>query len=467
MVLSGHRLLRIFPPAALLVFALGAAGFARAAEPGDLAGTLPEDSLPELKAILATALQRSPQALEAQFGIEQREAGRMRERAARLPSLGANFNYGSTELKESGNNTTSSRDNGLFYSVNLSQPVFHWGALKNQSDIARINVLLAEKNLAKVYRDLAVLLRRMYLGLVAEKASLKQGREALRLQRENIAVLKERLARGAISPAEVAGEELRLRESTLQQDRREADFLTSRASFSRVAGVPPIAESAIADELPRPVFSAALTTALSAAVLRDGAKSTLEAEMLDLRVREALLRYRIERVRLLPKFSASYNYSLENTTTVGTSVGQRAVDRQTVGIGGSWAIFDGLATRAAKLDAKIGQRIAEARREAELAALQGQVQALERQLKLDAEQLELVEIRRGMALEGLRRVTEEVALGNIAKGEIDRQQNGVLAAEAQAFQARAALLARWSEFVALAGADPVLQNLPVRHAREK
>jgi len=96
-----------------------------------------------------------------------------------------------------------------------------------------------------------------------------------------------------------------------------------------------------------------------------------------------------------------------------------------------------------------------------------EAQALERQLKLDVELLELADIRRALAVEGRKRVADEVALGKMAPGEVDRAQVGILAAEANALASRAAFLDRWSSFVSVAGDDPVLNNLPVRHVRPK
>lgn len=429
---------------------------------------MPEDYLPALRPILVTALQRSPQVVEANLLIEIREANRMAADAARLPNLGANINYGIREEAISGRANSSSRDQGLNYNVGLNQHIFHWGALKNQSDIARINLLLAEKNLVKAYRELGVLLRRQYLNLIVTKARVRQSRESVKVLNDNVNVLKQRLARGEVSPAQVAGEELRGKEASYEMRRMEGDLFTARRTFSRLAGIPTLEEDAIPNEIPNPVYSSDLTTALSSALLRDGAKSTLEAEMHDLRVREALLRYNIERVRLLPKFTLGASYSLQNTTNIiNNLVDQRAVAQQSVSLGANWAIFDGFAARAAKREARASQRVIEARREVALDVLLEEVQALERQLKLDAELLELSDIRRALAVEGRKRIADEVALGKMAPGEVDRAQVGILAAEANALASRAAFLDRWSSFVSVAGDDPVLNNLPVRHVRPK
>jgi outer membrane protein TolC len=142
MVLSGLTFQRVVTRAVFLLFYLVAFSSARG-QASDVAGTMPEDYLPQLKQILAAATERPPHLIESLFLIEAREAGRISANAARLPSLGSNINYGSTELSESGDSSTRSRDQGLFYNVGLNQAIFHWGALKNQSAIARIHLLLA------------------------------------------------------------------------------------------------------------------------------------------------------------------------------------------------------------------------------------------------------------------------------------------------------------------------------------
>ncbi|WP_414663826.1 TolC family protein [Horticoccus sp. 23ND18S-11] len=464
MVFSGLTFQRVVLRAVLALLA----GSCLRAQPAELAGTMPEDYLPDLKRILATAMNRSPLVIAPLFEMELRDIYRIRDRAARLPSLRGDLNYGSTEVSESGNSSSRSRDQGFFYNLGMGQALYHWGALKNQTAISRINQLIAAKSFEKAYRELAVLLRQSYLTLIVQQAKLRQGREALRIQGESLAVMRERLALGGVSSAEVAGAELAKREADLEIAKLDADLISARRTFARLAGIGELSEDALPTDIPRPAFSAALATVLTATLLRDHAGSTLEAEIYDLKIQEAMKRYDIAKVGLLPKFNLGAGYSLENNTTVnGNAVGQRAVARQTVNVSANWNIFDGFATRAAKLEAKLAQRSMAARREAELQELLETVQSLERQLKLDAEQLELVEIRRGMAVETRRRAEEEATFGTLPKGDIERARVGILLADAKALEARAALLVRWSQFVALATDDPVLNSLSVRHAREK
>ncbi len=433
-----------------------------------VAGTMPEDFLPQLRPILAAAVERSPQVIGPLFEIELRQFAKVRADAGRLPSLGGNFNYGSTQTSTSTDSSSRSRDNGFFYNFGLNQALYHWGALKNESAIARINELLAAKSYEKAYREIAVLLRTLYLELVLRKVRLRLARANLDAANELLKVTRERVARGAAPAAETASDELRIRAARLEVGRAESDFTTVRRSIERLSGAGPLDEAAIPAELPKPSTSDSLATALAAEVLRDGAKGTIEAQMHDLRIREALLRYEVEKVRLLPKFGLGAGYSLENNTNVnGNFVEQRAVARQTLSIGAGWAIFDGFTTRAQKMEAKAAQRLHATRRKLELEELQDKAQELERTVKLDAVQLDLADIQRANAVESRRVTAQEAGFGKVAKIDVDRADLVILQAEARLLEARAAYFKNWTQLVAISGHDPALKNLPVRHAREK
>ena len=467
MVLSGFTSQRVVLRTVFMLMSL-LLGAPLRAQPADVAGTMPEDYLPELKQVLATALQRSPETILRAFEVELSQARLQIERSAQLPQLRGNFNYGMTETATASNTSSKTRDNGFFYNFGLSQEVFHWGALKNKSDAARLNVLIQDRSYVQAYRDLSVMLRRAYLALVVEKARLRQGREALHLLDDDVAIAKAKKASGSISAAALASEELRLRESKLELDRAETEFAANRARFARLAGLPELPEDKLPAEIPRPAYSETRTAAMGAVLLRDHAKSTLEYEIYDLRVKEAELREKVEKVRLLPKFGANIGYSLENTTNVNGNIAeQRAVARQTIGIGGAWNIFDGFATRGAKREALAARRVIEQRRAIDIEELLQRAQKLQRDLQLDATQLELGDIHAGMAAEARRRAGGEAGFGLIPKGEIKRAEIGILQAQARNFEMRAAYLGHWAEFVAVAADDPVLNNIPARYAREK
>ncbi|MDP3071575.1 MAG: TolC family protein [Opitutaceae bacterium] len=467
MVSSGLWFPRVIPRVALTLCLLLPVAGARG-QGSEIAGTMPEDHLPGLRAILATAFERSPHLLEAEYRRAEREARVLIDDSARLPGVSGRLNYASNDTSISSTNSSQSRATGFFYNLSVSQALFHWGALKNQSEIARIRVAIEQRKFDVAYRVLAVVLRKAYLALIVEKARLRYARASLALLRADLVVLAERKQSGAISEASLAAEELRARGVAIETERAEAEFAANRSRFARLAGLADLPESAVPDHIPAPKVSPDLATALTAVLLRDGAKSTLEYEIHDLTVREALRRQKIEQVRLLPKFSAEAGLSLENSTDVnGNTVNQQGIQRRTVSINANWNIFDGFATTGLKRDALAARRLAERTLAARTDEILREAQILERALKIDVSEAELRDLHHGLALQGRKRVAEEAALGNLPPGDIDRAQLNIGQAEAAMFAARAVLLGRWSELVALAAEDPLLNTHSARHAREK
>jgi outer membrane protein TolC len=469
---NGLTFLRIFLRAMLVLLGLGLGSGTRAAEPtevADVTGTLPEDFLPELKLILDSALRRSPQLVAADFDRTVQEARIYGADSARLPFLRGASEYASNQTEVTGRNSSQSRASGFFYRFEAGQAVFHWGALRNQSLAARLNLLASQKSYAITAREVGVIIRKAYLALMVERARLQQGRQALELLRADLEVLNEKNQRGSVSVAVLEGERLRAREVTAELERGEAEFVANRRRLARLAGLPggDLPEEKVAAEISRPDYSEARVAAMAAAVFRDGAKSTLEYEIFDLRVREASLRYAIERTRQLPKLNLGAGYSLENSTdVVGGTVNQQAFRRQNVNLNVQWNIFDGLATRGAVREALAAKRLRERNLTTKVEETLQSVQLLERSLKLDVEFIELTDIRRGMAAQAQRRIAEEVELGKLRRSEIARARVGQLQADAKSLEARAQYFGRWSEFVAVAGNDPLIRPLSVAHARE-
>lgn len=444
-----------------------AVSLARAQLP-DVAGTFPEDYLPTLKPILEIALRQSPQVIAKQLELEQSTLRVMGANSLRLPSLGGNLTYASNETAVSSNNSTRSRDNGVFYNLYLNQSIYHWGAQKNEGDKARIGVLISQKNYAEAKRTLAVTLRRSYLELIVKKSLLRQMRFARDLNIADLKLAKENLEKGTFSQSDVGARELNLSEEKLRTQRAEVDLTAARRAFARLAGIGDLAEDAIPTEISALTYNAAMTSALMAALVRDGGRQTFQAQVSEMRVRLAELDYRIARVRLLPKFGASASYSLENTTNASSnSVSQQGVARQTLAVGASWAIFDGFASRAAKRDALVSKRAAELELKTTSEATIEAAQNLVQQLELDAQAMEMSSLRLGLASAQVTNMQSELKLGNVPQTAVDLSISGLRAMEASNANARATFLARWTEFASLVSHDPVLTQLPARHDSTK
>lgn len=448
----------------LLLLALAAA-FARG-QATEYAGTLPEDYLPGLKALLGTALQQSPQVLLRDIEIARNEARVYQADQQRWPNVGGDIRYASSETVVSSHTGTRSRDSGLFYSASVNQAVFHWGEIRNRGEIARIEVAIARKDYVEAYRTLAVELRRGYLGLIALNARLRHTRFSLSLVEADLAGAREELAHGAIPAGDVAVRELALAEAQLDADRLEADFEAERRKVARLAGVPDIAPETIPPEIPEPAFDPAVASRLLAELLRDGARSTFQAQVAEMQIKEADLSYRIARVRLLPRFDALMGHSRESSTTASTTqVSQTAITRNSFEVRGEWRIFDGFATKGAKLEAKQSRRYWERRFQIATEAAMDEAQRLQRTVGFDFRAMQFARQRHAGATAGVARAEEEVRAHAAAPNAVTYATRDLRSAEAGTALARATFLSNWSAFVSLVADDPALNQIPSRYVR--
>lgn len=438
------------------------------AQPAGVEGTMPEDFLPPLKAILTTALKQAPTTIGRELEIESTRAGVIAANSSLYPNLGGDVSYARNKTANSDNSSASSTNNGLYYSFGLSQSVFHWGALKNEREKARISVLISEKNYKDAYRALAMTLRRAYLDLIVKKAIISYRRALRGLKEADLKAWEERVKEGTASGGDLASRQLELADDSISLRTLQVEFAGQRRDFGRLAGIPDPTEDSIPDELPAPVFREQVARDLLAEMVRTGARSTFQAEMAEMRVRQADLDYRIARVRQLPKFNLGASYGLENTTNASSNaVTQEAVTHQTISFGAHWNIFDGFSTRAAKMQARINQRRSERELESITEASLDAAQGLFEKLPIEVESMRLADLRYGLSDVLAKKLKEEFDLGTVSKNSVTGAEVSIKGSTASNFAARASFLARWAEFVSLTSVDPVLSNIPARYDREK
>ncbi len=439
------------------------------AQPAEVAGTMPEDFLPQLKGYLATALKQSPTTITKQLDMDLAQSRIYLANSGRLPGLRAEMNYSRNKTANSDNSASSSSNNGLFYNIQLNQALFHWGALQAESDKARIGVYIADKSYKDAYRALAVVLRRSYLELMVKKALLVQMTYVRDLKVSELDLIAERLKDGRASEGEQSGKKLELEDWNIQIARTRYDFNILRRTFGRLAGVSDPTEDSIPTELAvSPQFKSEVAKEMLIAFVKDNARSVFQAQVAELKIREADLTYRIARVRQLPKFNAGASYNLESTTNAtATSVSQEAVRRQTISVGASWNIFDGFATRGAKLEALTNRRKSERELESITETVLDGAQGLAEALPIDAEAMRLADVHRTLSRGLVETLQRDEEAGRESKNSIALARASLKTTEYNLMAARANFLSRWAEFVSVTTVDPVLTNLPARYEREK
>jgi outer membrane protein TolC len=425
---------------------------------------MPEDFAPGLSPLLKQAVERSPSTIMASIAVAQAEAGRYTNAAALWPQVGLNTNY---EVSiQSTSNGPASRQNNLLYNGTITQPIFQWGAYKNQAAMGDLGEKIAERQFAEAYRMLAVSIREQYMGLIGKKISLRNAQFALKLSKESLKVQQARFDAGASSEAEMGNFRMSVDDAQLAADRAEEDFGYARRVFTRLVGIDDLNPDSIPDELRHPEFSAPLADAVLTGFVGNGIESTFQSEVYQMMVKQQDLSYSIAKVRLLPKFAASATVGFQEYSQIsGPTVNQVGLQTETYGIGATWSIFDGFATRGAKISALASKRQYERLRQNYVDQTVDQMTDLRKQVGFSSRAMAIAELHHSLIDSEVKRLGEDKNLGYASEATIDTGKVTLYAWDFNMAYARSDYFSRWTEFVSLAGLDPALANLPSRYVR--
>jgi outer membrane protein TolC len=447
---------------ALLSLSMALAAPLRAEAPS-VEGTLPEDLMPQLRPLLQMAVERSPNTIAASLAVAQQEASKIQADSVLWPSVGVNGSYQSSYEQESTSNQTSSA-RGFVYGASVSQPLFQFGALRNQVAIGALGLKIAERQYADAYRMLASSIREQYLGLVARNITLRNARFALELANVQMQAAQAKFDSGASSQSELQDARLGIEQAKLESDRAEAELAYSKQVFIRLVGIDSLGDEAIPMMVPHPEYKAQTADLILTGFVGDGVESTFQSQVYDMILKQQDLNYKIASVRLLPKFSASAGYSYSNYTSLSSSsISQIGLSAETLGVSGSWTIFDGFATRGAKLSALQSRRLTERQKKTYVDSTIDTITYLRHQVDLSARAMGLAEVHEALIEAQVKRFKDDQALGYASKAIIDAGVLNLNAMELLMANARTDYLSRWTDFVSLAGIDPAVANISPRY----
>jgi len=427
------------------------------AQSGDLP-VLPEQLFPDLKQIIADAVQQSPRMLALSLNQEIAEADRIQSRSGMLPSVGGSFTASLTRDDREGIEDTLSTEK-IYYNFSVSQPLFHWGERRNNARIGEINKRIADRNYGEAYRLLVQEIRTTYLQLILVKGRVEEARFNLGQAEEVLRVTEERLSRRVISESEAFQPRIAVDQARLYADRTADSFEELKRRFAALTGRQAPADASIPNEIPPVDTATAQIDRLLASFVGRPEPLTVEALTLRDQIQSAELSYANQRTRLLPKFSLVAGISQdEQSYTIDPSLkyGLRSLY---AGVSVSWTMFDGFATRAGKRSALARLRQAEFNLKRYTESINGDVQRNARQLTFSARQMAIQERLFDSNRNYLNFLKEQRSRGlssdsDVTQAEI-RYRGGFLAA----LEARADYLLKSSEFVGLVTEDPNLANL--------
>jgi outer membrane protein TolC len=440
------------------------------AQDAGLAGAppLPEAVFPALQRILDQAMTQSPQMLQRNIELAQAEAAVYLGRAGMLPNVGASFSGQSSGAAVDAANASTSRASGFFYSIGVSQPIYHWGTLKAQADINKIGLKISEKNYLEAYRTLASSIRSQYLGLITRKIAVRNAEFSLKLAESTLRFEEDKLRAGIIAPGAVVAPKLAVDDARLARDRAREDYQQYLRYLQRLAGVKEIADADVPDSMPKIPCQVddALTEKLVSRYMHGGAEETPQAWIYRYTIQQADLNYRIAKYRLYPKLNLSLSYGLSNTTTVsGNSVTQQGVSSQSASIAAGWSLFDGLATRGAKLSALASKRMGEQQLAAYLDSQRDLIVGQKRQLEFSIRSVTLADIRQELGATAVKTAADDLKAGFGSESTLEWNRMAMYQAELSAANARAEFFSRWADFLSALAVDPALSRLPSRFTR--
>jgi outer membrane protein TolC len=434
-----------------------------------LPAALPEDFLPGLRDILYHAVQQSPQMITHNIDLAAQEANRYQQASAEWPTVNGGFGYIDSRSAVSLGKTfapAGASSQGPIYNLSVVQPLYHWGALQAAADIAHLQIKASERQYADAYRQLATMIRSQYLALIMGKVQIRNASYALDQAKAVLAVVEERFKNKAATAGEVEGVQLEIDDADLAVDRTTEEFAHAKRLLLLLAGWPELSDNAVPAEIPKPAYATAAPTTLMQDFERDGLDKTFQAQVYDDQIKQGDLNYKIAEYRLYPRLdfvlAVSEQYLAQSITQTdgqpGISEKQYFFDSAT--LEANWSIFDGFATRGAKLAALASKRTAERNLQTYLDQTLEQARYFERQIGFSARAMTLAEKHFNTSVGFLQQAKDNLKLGVGSQANVDQATASYYQWQVAAFSARIDFFSRWSDYLSLLDIDPVLNNIP-------
>jgi len=448
--------------AALLVCIVcpAAVGSARAGESMATRELLLAEALfPELGELLQTSLRQSPRILASRLSRLRAEQLIYVSSSGLYPRANANWEANIQQEKRLVDGATESiYTEKSYYGGGATQPLFHWGALRANAEIGKIQAEVAENNLVDAYRGLALEVRRQFLSLILARASLRQSEDALETQRERIETVRIGVEAGVALAGAVSSAEYAIRQIELALDRQRRDFRFSIEQFGRLAGTESFAASDIPELIPN-LEILPENVALSIHqefVTNDRYQSTPVYDSAEMRLQQEKLRQRVVQVGTRPNVDLRVGITQDERSDTA-DVGDRYEFSATyAGLGITWNLFDGFAGRGRRLAAATAVRQLENTLEETKGNLLQSAERTWTEVDFARRSLEFVERSLRSASRSFELRREDRELGRVSHDAVVDAERAFTAAENNAFAARVTYLNALAAFLSAVNADPVV-----------
>jgi outer membrane protein TolC len=459
-----YRHLRL---AALSTVLLGLFSPLSAQSTGDLPA-LPETYFPGLKTILGTALQQSPRIISKNADIAIAETNRIVARSGQLPNAGAYASYYPWDRQERADRQSPDNPSGasnvqrFAYGLTVTQPLFHWGALKNATRIGELQLKIAQGQMAEAYRLLAEEIRSQYLSLIIKKSYLARARFNQRIADDELVLARSKLEKHVIADADIFGPTIAAEQARLLTDHNESDYEYARMLFGKLYGAGPLSDDQVPAEIPAVVPASSTLQQMTTEFIGQPELNTYSLDAAKRAIEVEQLNYKIASARLRPKFNVVVGTS-QDQQSYSINPGSRYQVRDYYAGGAlNWSIFDGFATRSAKAASLIRRRQLERAYQEQSADTIAGVRKQLRELEFSSRGLVIVEKLLGSSAAYVRIKGEDQGRGLASETDVQVARLGYQDSQINAYNARADYLMKVAELLSTIQKDPILANIPAQ-----
>ncbi len=421
---------------------------------------LPETYFPQLKEILSAAVKQSPRMVSRNADNAAAEGNRIVQRAGQLPSVTGWAQYYPWDWQDRKDLLKTTSTTKLNYNVTISQPVFHWGTLQNNTRIGELQLRMAQGQTADGYRILVQEIRSQYLSLIIKKAGLNKAHLARQFAEDSFAVAQSKLDKKVISEADMFMPTLTRDQSQLMEDRLSEDYESAKQIFAKLCGTPILSDDQIPNEIPDvsdpgPAFEPILNS-----FTNQKDPGTFNLKYLGDQIEVEKLTYNNINNRLRPNLNVVAGTSLDQQSYT-TNIAQKfQVTDYFIGVQLNWAIFDGLAVTGAKASSLARRRQLEQSYKNLSSDLTDAARSQYKQIGFSRRAMELSNRLLNGSIGALREKKNDAARGQASEQDVNTFQLQLQEAQINAYIARSDYLMKSGDFLSTTMQDPALANLP-------
>ncbi len=203
-----------------------------------IAGCAWPASATTLQEALAEAYKSNPTITGARANQRANDENTTIQRARGLPTISATGTYNEYLIRGAG--AVSSPTRGFFAGLTGSIPVYQGGAVRNGIAAADARIDAGRDTLRDTESSLFANVTAAYMDVIRDEAIVGLNQKQVNVLDVNLRASRDRFQVGDLTRTDVAQSEARLALARGQLENAQANLITSRETFIRVVGIPPV-----------------------------------------------------------------------------------------------------------------------------------------------------------------------------------------------------------------------------------